>query len=316
MYNFYKKLSPQNIIRKPEENWSVSKMPRKAPRALVERVRYFAARLLQIKSHKWVILKNAPHSTAPKSEEELKKLTSICLRYTEIWWEKIFEQIGDVYPEKKELLEQFRQPTLVLYRWSIETPCAKARSYMWPFYCPIDNRIYLDLDFFVQYGQEFDENAEDVVVAVVIAHEFAHSVQNFLWILDEVKKIQSAGGDITQRITQALELVTDYMTWVCLHHANLYKTFLHENDIEEALLTALYIWDDIIQYRTTGEVTPRTFTHGSGEQRMLALKHGLEHGKWQDIFQLLFHPDFIMSEVVLWNPNLPVEMFDSNWPIF
>lgn len=187
---------------------------------------------------------------------------------TEQTWHEIFARMGKKYQE----------PTLVLFRESVDSACGYASSAVGPFYCPGDRKVYLDLSFFDELERRFKAPG-DFAQAYVIAHEVGHHVQNLLGISDQVHAMR---GKVSEKefnqLSVRLELQADFFAGVWAHHAHKARDRLEEGDVEEGLRAASAIGDDTIQRRSQGRVVPDSFTHGTSEQRMRWFKKGLQTG--------------------------------------
>ena len=197
-------------------------------------------------------------------EEALADFSAVVLSETEVVW--------------NELLDNYREPVLVLFSGSVQSACGMASSASGPFYCPGDERLYIDLSFYKELKQRFNAPG-DFAQAYVIAHEVGHHVQNLMGLTD---KVHSMRGQLSQeeynRLSVRLELQADYLSGVWAHHAQNTQQILEEGDIEEALTAASAIGDDRIQKQTQGQVVPDSFTHGTSEQRMRWFRKGFEAG--------------------------------------
>lgn len=205
-------------------------------------------------------------STNP-AEEESKKFTSVVLASTEDIWTDIF---------RRENL-QYRQPRLVLFRDRVDSACGQASSAVGPFYCPGDQKVYLDLSFFDELNRRFRAPG-DFAQAYVIAHEIGHHIQKLLGTSD---KVDSMRGRVSERemnqLSVRLELQADFYAGVWAYYAQK-KGLLEVGDIEEALNAATAIGDDRLQKQTQGYVVPDSFTHGTSEQRARWFRKGFETG--------------------------------------
>lgn len=206
-------------------------------------------------------------------EKEMGDFVSRVLAGTEDVWGQIFRENGSSY----------RQPKLVLYSGSTKSACGGASANTGPFYCPADESVYMDLDFFHVLRDRFGAQGGDFAIAYVIAHEVGHHVQHLQGILGQVHQIRQRGGEQGQRAYIALELQADFYAGVWAHHM---KNYLSEGDIEEALSAAASVGDDNIQKRTQGYVVEESFTHGTSEQRTYWLARGIKTGdiKYGDTF--------------------------------
>ncbi len=195
-------------------------------------------------------------------EEELFRFVEVVLADTEDVWTREFARVG----------RQYREPTLVIYRGRHSTACGMGDARMGPFYCPADQRIYIDLSFYDELASQFDAPG-DFAQAYVIAHEIGHHVQNLLGISGQVAA-RRGQSDYNQQSVR-LELQADYLAGVW---ARQNQQYLDAGDIDEALRAANRIGDDAIQRRTQGRVTPHAFTHGTSEQRMRWFGRGFDSG--------------------------------------
>ena len=178
----------------------------------------------------------------------------------------LFEQAG----------EQYKEPRLVLYRGAVNSACGLGQAAMGPFYCPADQKVYLDLGFFDDLAARHDAPG-DFAQAYVIAHEVGHHVQNLLGTSDQVHRMR--GRPDYNQWSVRLELQADFYAGLWARHNSRY---LDQGDIEEAMVAANAIGDDAIQGRMRGKVVPHTFTHGTSEQRMRWFNKGLETGRMED----------------------------------
>jgi uncharacterized protein len=213
--------------------------------------------------------------------DDIGRFVSRVLGSTEAQWKDIFSKSGQTY----------RAPILVLYRGSTDARCGgEARSAMGPFYCPVDQKVYLDTSFFQEIENRFQgcdagSRACQFSQAYVIAHEVGHHVQNLLGILPKVQGMQR-GMDRTEanRLQVRVELQADCFAGVWAYHENQrqksegHPAFIEPGDVEAAMRTAAAIGDDTLQRRSTGRVVPDSFTHGSAGQRQRWLQAGLGQG--------------------------------------
>jgi predicted metalloprotease len=176
---------------------------------------------------------------------------------------------GEILPQQAR--QRYQQPKLVLYSGQTPSACGYGEAAMGPFYCPGDQKLYLDFDFFQELAREFHADG-DFARAYVIAHEVGHHVQNLLGTMD---KVQRAGQ--SNRLSVALELQADCYAGVWAHHAQK-KGLVEAGDAEEAIRAAAAVGDDTIQRRTQGVVMPDSFTHGSSQQRMQWFAKGMQSG--------------------------------------
>jgi predicted metalloprotease len=200
-------------------------------------------------------------------EEELKKFSSVVLGSTEDVWTDIFRREG----------LQYRAPRLVLFTDQVDSACGVAGSAVGPFYCPGDQKVYLDLAFFRELKNRFRAPG-DFAQAYVIAHEVGHHIQKLLGTSD---KVDAMRGRVSERemnqLSVRLELQADFFAGVWANYAQK-KGLLEVGDVEEALNAATAIGDDRLQRQTQGRVVPDSFTHGTSEQRARWFRKGLETG--------------------------------------
>jgi hypothetical protein len=209
----------------------------------------------------------APLKTDANADEK-GHFVSVVLADTEDVWNKLFSQAGSTYKE----------PTLVLFSNSVQSACGSASSATGPFYCPGDQKVYIDLSFYDDLQNRFGAPG-DFAMAYVVAHEVGHHIQN---VLGTSQKLDQARGQVSQeeynRLSVKLELQADFLAGVWAHHAQRMKNILEEGDIEEALNAANAIGDDRLQKESQGRVVPDAFTHGTSAQRMRWFKKGYETG--------------------------------------
>ena len=210
---------------------------------------------------------------APKGapQDEMGQFVSKVLGSTEVVWGHIFQQSGS----------QYRPPTLVLFDGQVRSTCGIAQSAMGPFYCPEDEKLYIDLAFFRDLQTRFRAPG-DFAQAYVIAHEVGHHIQK---LAGTFEKVEAARGRVSQtesnRTSVRMELQADCYAGVWGYHAGTMKQ-LESGDIAEALNAATAIGDDRLQKQTQGRVVPESFTHGSSEQRVRWFKRGFESGRPKD----------------------------------
>ena len=202
------------------------------------------------------------------AEKELVDFVSVVLADTEETWTTLFRQKGKTYQE----------PRLVLFRGSVKSACGMAQSAIGPFYCPGDQKVYIDLGFYDQLKNRFKAPG-DFAQAYVIAHEVGHHVQNLLGISGKVheasKKLSQEAGN---KLSVRQELQADCLAGVWANHANSSRQLLEAGDVEEGLTAASAIGDDTLQKQSQGYVSPDSFTHGSSAQRVKWFKIGLATG--------------------------------------
>lgn len=199
-------------------------------------------------------------------EEELFQFVKVVLAGTEEVWHEEFSRIGKTY----------REPLLIVYRNRTQTACGVGSSQMGPFYCPLDEKVYIDLSFYHELEKTFHAPG-DFAQAYVIAHEVGHHVQKLLGTSEKVQAHRNS-PDYNQYSVR-LELQADYYAGVWANHS---KQYLEKGDIEEAMKAANAIGDDAIQKKFQGKVVPHAFTHGTSEQRMRWFNKGLESGRIED----------------------------------
>ncbi len=211
---------------------------------------------------------DSQEQTGRPADDELAKFVSVVLADTEDTWHEIFQLMGKTYHE----------PKLVLFSGAVDSACGFAQSAMGPFYCPGDQKVYIDLRFYQEMKQRFKAPG-DFAQAYVIAHEVGHHVQNLLGILPQVHRMQQQVGKIeANRLLVKLELQADCLAGVWGYHAGNTRKLLEQGDAEEALNAASRLGDDRIQRQTQGYVVPDSFTHGSSEQRVRWFRRGFEKG--------------------------------------
>jgi uncharacterized protein len=202
-------------------------------------------------------------------DDERAQFVSVVLKDTEDVWHKLFHE---------NLNANYEEPTLVLFTNTDQSGCGFASAATGPFYCPMDNSVYIDLSFYDQLSQRFQASG-DFAMAYVVAHEVGHHVQNLLGTSDKVhqarQQLSEAEGN---KLSVALELQADFYAGVWAHHADEMNNILEAGDIEEALTAANAIGDDRLQKESQGRVVPDAFTHGTSAQRMYWFKKGFETG--------------------------------------
>ena len=200
-------------------------------------------------------------------EEELKQFVSVVLAKSEDVWTDVFRQNG----------RQYREPTLVLFTDRVQSACGMTGAAVGPFYCPGDEKVYIDLSFYEQLRREFKAPG-DFAQAYVVAHEVGHHVQKLLGITDRVDSLRGRVSEVeANQMSVRLELQADFFAGVFAKYVQ-NQGMLEAGDIEEALRAASAVGDDQIQRRTAGYVVPDSFTHGTSEQRLRWFKKGFETG--------------------------------------
>jgi predicted metalloprotease len=201
-------------------------------------------------------------------EDELADFVSVVLADTEDTWQDIFAA-GNA---------RYREPRLVLFTDRVSSACGFTDAAVGPFYCPADEKVYIDLAFYDELKNRFHAPG-DFAQAYVIAHEVGHHVQKLLGISDQVSRAQQAAGRAdANRLSVMLELQADCLAGVWAHHAQQARNILEEGDLREGLNAAAQIGDDRMQRRARGFVVPDSFTHGSSEQRVRWFTRGLRSG--------------------------------------
>jgi predicted metalloprotease len=211
----------------------------------------------------------APVQTAqPSREDKMADFVAAVLGSTEDVWSDIFTRGG----------RRYQKPVLVLFSGSVQSACGFAQAAVGPFYCPADNKLYIDLAFYRDLQDKFRAPG-DFAQAYVIAHEVGHHIQNLLGIAEEVRRAQARVGERQANQLQVrMELQADCFAGIWAAQANRTRRLLEPGDIEEGLRAAAAIGDDRIQMASRGYVSPESFTHGSSEQRMRWFRRGLESG--------------------------------------
>ena len=202
------------------------------------------------------------------AENQLSEFVSVVLADTEDTWNGLFGKMG----------KQYSEPTLVLFSGAVQSACGFAQAAMGPFYCPADQKVYIDLSFYRDLKNRHGAPG-DFAQAYVIAHEIGHHVQTLLGISEKVHSARSRVSQVEgNKLSVMQELQADCFAGVWAHHADRARQILEEGDIEEALGAASAIGDDRLQRRGRGYVTPDSFTHGSSAQRVRWFKRGLKTG--------------------------------------
>lgn len=197
-----------------------------------------------------------------------KEFVSRVLGDTEDVWTDLFAKMG----------KRYRAPRLVLFDGYTETGCGGGDAATGPFYCPLDQKVYIDLSFYDELSQRFGAPG-DFAQAYVIAHEVGHHVQKLLGITDRVQAMMERSSERERNdLLVRLELQADYFAGVWAHHAQAARRVLESGDVEEGLRCAAAIGDDRLQRRSRGYAVPETFTHGSSAQRVKWFKKGLDSG--------------------------------------
>ena len=204
-----------------------------------------------------------------ESEKELADFVSVILADTEVTWTQIFDQQGKTY----------QHPRLVLFRDSVNSACGMAQAAMGPFYCPTDQKVYIDLGFYDQLKNQFKAPG-DFAQAYVIAHEVGHHIQTLNGTSAKIHAARNRLNTVEgNKLSVLQELQADCFAGVWAFHANHSRQLLESGDVEEGLRAASAIGDDTLQKQSQGYVSPDSFTHGSAAQRMKWFKRGLKSGE-------------------------------------
>lgn len=200
-----------------------------------------------------------------KLDDERAEFIRVVLADTEDVWNSLLQS-------------QYRNPTLVLFRQSVQSACGMAGSATGPFYCPGDEKVYIDLSFFEDMQNKLKAPG-DFAMAYVVAHEVGHHIQRIQGTSEKMHQLRQQLSEAEyNKYSVMLELQADFLAGVWAHHAQRTKNILEENDIDEALNAANAIGDDRLQRQAQGHVVPESFTHGTSEQRMFWFKKGYTTG--------------------------------------
>lgn len=203
------------------------------------------------------------------ADEERAKFVKVVLAETEDVWNKLFAEKG----------QQYAEPVLVLFRDVVESACGNASAASGPFYCPGDNKLYIDLSFYEELQKLTNNKGGDFAMAYVVAHEIGHHIQNLNGTAEKVNRMRQQLSETEfNRYSVMMELQADFFAGVWAHHDQKMKNILDEGDIDEALNAANAIGDDRLQKQATGTVMPDAFTHGTSAQRVYWFKKGYETG--------------------------------------
>jgi predicted metalloprotease len=206
-------------------------------------------------------------------EEKLADFVKVVLGSTEDVWSTVLPREGG---------HRYVPPKLVLFTEAVQSACGINGSAVGPFYCPPDQRVYLDLDFFAELDRRFGAPG-DFAQAYVVAHEVGHHVQNLLGISERVQSERARAPEVAaNRISVATELQADCLAGVWAYHANRTRQLLEEGDMQEGLRAASAIGDDRLQKQARGHVVPESFTHGSSAQRVHWFQQGMSTGRIGD----------------------------------
>jgi predicted metalloprotease len=214
---------------------------------------------------------NQPYQESAQ-EAESRQMIAVVLRDTEVTWQQVFRASG----------KEYQDPRLVMFTGAVQSACGSASSAVGPFYCPGDNKVYIDLGFFDELQSRFGAPG-DFAQAYVVAHEVGHHVQNLLGTSDKVHAArQSQSESQANAMSVRLELQADCYAGVWAHHADASRQLLESGDVAEGLGAAAAIGDDRLQKQSRGHVSPESFTHGSSEQRVRWFKRGMQSGNAND----------------------------------
>lgn len=209
---------------------------------------------------------------APPAGDAQAQFVAVVLGSTEDVWTKVFQSGNATY----------QPPKLTLFRGMVPTACGSGQSAMGPFYCPGDQKVYIDLAFFETLKQRLGAPG-DFAQAYVIAHEVGHHVQQLLGISAKVEGARRSGSEAqANALSVRLELQADCFAGIWGHHSQQAKGWLEQGDLEEAMNAAAQIGDDTLQRRSQGQVVPESFTHGSSAQRKQWFQRGFESGNVSD----------------------------------
>jgi predicted metalloprotease len=214
---------------------------------------------------------SAPTEQRALTSEEIEegKFIKIIVADNEDVWSKIFQENNMDYTN----------PKLVLFSEAVETECGNATSASGPFYCPADQKVYMDLAFFEELKTKFGAEGGDFATAYVIAHEIGHHVQTLLGTSAKMRQMQQGKSQAeANKLSVALELQADFYAGVWTHYNQKMNNFLEEGDIDEALSAAHAVGDDAIQAKIQGHIVPESFTHGTSAQRKAWFMKGYKTG--------------------------------------
>ncbi|MBK8584246.1 MAG: zinc metallopeptidase [Bacteroidetes bacterium] len=202
------------------------------------------------------------------SEDTMAQFVSVVLAETETIWGEVFAKNG----------MQYQAPKLVLFRDQVQSGCGNAGAESGPFYCPADQKLYIDLSFYEELKNRFNASG-DFAMAYVIAHEVGHHIQYLLGTSEKMQRLRERLGEKEyNKYSVKLELQADYYAGVWAHYADKQNHIVEPGDIEEALNAASAVGDDNIQKQTRGTIVPDAFTHGTSEQRRTWFYNGYNFG--------------------------------------
>lgn len=203
-----------------------------------------------------------------KELEEQDFINAILVDNEDVWT-KIFKENNLTY----------KKPNLVLFTGAVETGCGNATSDSGPFYCPADQKVYMDLQFFEELKTRYGAQGGDFATAYVIAHEIGHHVQTLLGTSDKMRQMQQGRSKAeANKLSVALELQADFYAGVWTHYNQQMNNILEDGDLDEALSAAHAVGDDAIQSKMQGRIVPESFTHGTSEQRKYWFMKGYKTG--------------------------------------
>lgn len=224
-----------------------------------------------------------PRPDDPQENEWADLVSRVLTTTEEVWSDQLPRLPG-------ELARPYREPTLVMFTDSVRSGCGFAGAQMGPFYCPADQKVYIDLSFFNDMEHKLKAPG-DFAQAYVVAHEVGHHVQNLLGLSDFVhSKQQQLPEEEGNQYSVRLELQADFLAGVWAHHAQQTWNILEEGDIEEGIVAALAIGDDRLQKQAQGYVVPENFTHGTSQQRKTWFLKGLKTGDAAQLMTLFELP--------------------------
>lgn len=202
------------------------------------------------------------------ADDERAEFVKVVLADTEDVWDKLFKQAG----------QNYKAPTLVLFRDQVQSACGSASSAMGPFYCPGDQQVYIDLSFYEDMQHKLNAPG-DFAMAYVVAHEIGHHIQKLNGTSDKMARMRQSMSEVEyNKYSVKVELQADFLAGVWANHAQQMKNILEPGDIDEALNAANAIGDDRLQKEAQGRVVPDAFTHGTSAQRVYWFKKGFTTG--------------------------------------
>jgi predicted metalloprotease len=214
------------------------------------------------------VARNAQPAAPNPAEDEKVDFVKVVLGETEDVWIDVFKKMG----------LEYQKPRLTIFRDSHPSGCGFASAAMGPFYCPPDQKVYIDLSFYDELANRFKAPGE-FAEAYVIAHEVGHHVQNLLGISEDVRSRQRGASQAeANALSVRLELQADFLAGVWAHYTKKNKHVIEDGDIESALRAAAAIGDDRLQKQSQGYIVPDSFTHGTSEQRVHWFRRGLQTG--------------------------------------